>query len=179
VNGHHPLQVPYKDGVGEIPLTTQLEELNALAGPDRAIFYRNDISCQLLETPAQQNEMIEFVRQAAATNVTVLPILFPDMTKLKNSSDLVEVAEVAKASIVTCATVFDHAGGINVLEIGQEWDNDCILPVSMGSFVVVVVVVVVVVHMRLFVCVCVCACVCVCVCVWVGCVEGVVSSTSS
>jgi hypothetical protein len=31
VNGHHPFQTPYRNGIGEIPLAAQLTELTALS----------------------------------------------------------------------------------------------------------------------------------------------------
>jgi hypothetical protein len=31
VNGHHPFQTPYRNGIGEVPLAAQLTELTALS----------------------------------------------------------------------------------------------------------------------------------------------------
>jgi hypothetical protein len=74
------------------------------------------------------------VRSAAAINVTILPILFPDLSSAANQSDPDEVKAAAERSAASCVGIFVSAGRpLPLVEIGQEWDNVCILPGASGD----------------------------------------------
>jgi hypothetical protein len=73
----------------------------------------------------------DFVRSAAARNLTVLPILFPDLgTAAYTDHTAVEAA--AKASTGQCAKIMTDLG-LAVFEIGQEWDNEALFPGAGGD----------------------------------------------
>lgn len=145
VNGHPFTQPNYMVGddfvasgsAAGISYEEQLDEVAALApgGDDTAFFYRVDLSCGWLLGTTSDNAtqgaiataaVQAFVRVAVARNLTVLPILFPDLgAAVYNDHAAVQAA--AQASIRSCAAVLVDLGVEN-FEIGQEWDNDALLP---------------------------------------------------
>ena len=151
VNGHPFAQPNYNVGSdlvasgtsAGISFAQQFDELAALAptGSGTPFYYRVDINCGwILGTGHPPNTtrgktltaMVQaFVRAAAARNLTVLPILFPDLgTAGYNDHAAVEAA--AKASTGQCAKVMT-ALGLQVFEIGQEWDNSALMHGAAGD----------------------------------------------
>ena len=128
VNGHHFTQPNYSRGptwvasgaASGISVEQQLDQAAALAPAADAssvpFYYRHDVSCGpvgITSSAAKAAATRSFVRAAAARNLTVLPILFPGAD--------------AAASTTGCAKLFIDEG-IRVFEIGQEWDNEALLP---------------------------------------------------
>lgn len=144
VNGHPFSQPNYMVGdvfvasgsAAGVSYEEQLDEVAALAPGDAApFFYRVDLNCGwLLGTTsgnATQGAIAKaatqaFVRMAVARNLTVLPILFPDLGTVAYS-DHAAVKAAAQASIRSCAAVLVELGVVT-FEIGQEWDNLALLP---------------------------------------------------
>ena len=144
VNGHPFTQPNYMVGAdfvvsgsaAGVSYDEQLDTVAALApGDGSPFFYRVDLACgSLLGTTshnATQGALATaatgaFVRAAAARNLTVLPILFPDLGNAAYA-DHAAVTAAAQASLHSCARVLVDLG-ITRFEIGQEWDNVALLP---------------------------------------------------
>lgn len=144
VNGHPFTQPNYMVGAdfvvsgsaAGISYEEQLDTVAALApGDGSPFFYRVDLACgNLLGTTshnATQGALATaatgaFVRAAAVRNLTVLPILFPDLGNAAYT-DHAAVTAAAQTSLRRCARVLVDLG-ITRFEIGQEWDNVALLP---------------------------------------------------
>ena len=136
-------QTPYRPGDLGAGVATQLSDVRAL-GPtnNSSIWYRNGLECGVANATVDAvclGNFVKFAREAALQNITLLPILFPPLSRdprpyyPATATDLYQVTATTELWAFQVASMLVKGAGLTTFELDNELDNQCIQLISPGN----------------------------------------------